>query len=70
MPWFGPIWLFIVPKNKETVERLKKLRQRVQGYTEMFFEDWKNRWHKCFVSAWDYFEGENINIDKYIFLFS
>ncbi|UYV84149.1 hypothetical protein LAZ67_X001330 [Cordylochernes scorpioides] len=28
------------------------------------FEDWKNRWHKCIISHWDYFEGDKIVIDS------
>lgn len=28
------------------------------------FEDWKVRWHKCIVSAGDYFEGDEIDLEE------
>lgn len=31
---------------------------------EKCFEDWKKPWHNCTKSDGDYFEGNNINVDK------
>ena len=28
------------------------------------FDDWKKRWHKCIISGGDYFEGNEIDLDK------
>ena len=28
------------------------------------FDDWKKRWHKCIISGGDYFEGDEIDLDK------
>ena len=28
------------------------------------FYDWKKRWHKCIISGRDYFEGDEIDLDK------
>ena len=28
------------------------------------FDDWKKRWHKCIISGRDYFEGDEIDLDK------
>ena len=28
------------------------------------FDDWKKRWHKCIISGGDYFEGDEIYLDK------
>ena len=33
------------------------------------FDDWKKRWHKCIISGGDYFEGEEIDLDKWIKIF-
>jgi len=44
-----------------SLEELKAIPKSAYGKC---FEDWKNRWHKCIVSKGDYFEGDNINIDK------
>ena len=27
-------------------------------------DDWKKRWHKCIISGGDYFEGDEIDLDK------
>ena len=31
-----------------------------------WFEYWKNRWHKCIISHWDYFKGDKIDIHEKI----
>ena len=28
------------------------------------FDDWKKCWHKCIISGGDYFEGDEIDLDK------
>ena len=28
------------------------------------FDDWKKRWHKCIILGGDYFEGDEIDLDK------
>ena len=28
------------------------------------FDDWKKSWHKCIISGGDYFEGDEIDLDK------
>ena len=28
------------------------------------FDDWKKRWNKCIISGGDYFEGDEIDLDK------
>ena len=33
------------------------------------FDDWKKRWHKCFISRGDYFEEDEIDLDKQIRIF-
>jgi len=48
-------------KKPASLEELKAIPKSAYG---KFFEDWKNRWHICIVSEGDYFEGDNINIDK------
>jgi len=34
-----------------------------------FFEDWKNRWHKCILSGGDYFTAGEIDLYKKDFSF-
>lgn len=76
-PDLAPCDFFLFPKLKRpmkgrrfaTIEEIKtasleELKAIPKSAYEKCFDDWKNRWHKCIVSEGDYFEGDNINIDK------
>ena len=44
-----------------------KLKRPLRGHHFDFnncFENWKKRWHKCIVSDGDYFEGDEIDLEK------
>lgn len=79
-PPFRLIWhrvFFLFPKLKlalrghrfESVEDIKA--NSLQAFKTIpksvfsgAFEEWKNRWHKCFAFNRNYFEGNKINIDE------
>jgi len=76
-PDLAPCDFFLFPKLKRpmkgrrfaTIEEIKtasleELKAIPKSAYGKCFEDWKNRWHKRIVSEGDYFEGDNINIDK------
>ena len=43
---------------------LEELKTIPKSADQKCFKDWKKRWHKCIISEGDYFEGDNIDIDK------
>ena len=68
-------WLF--PKLKrpnrghrfETIEEIqaeskKALKAIAEIEFNKCFDDWKKRWHKCIISGGDYFEEDEIDLDK------
>ncbi|UYV62471.1 hypothetical protein LAZ67_2000722 [Cordylochernes scorpioides] len=69
-PDLAPCDFFLFPKLKRpmkgrryaTLDEIKtaskeELKKIIKND---FFEDWKNRWHKCIISHGDYFEGDKI----------
>ena len=68
-------WLF--PKLKrqlrghrfDTIEEIQaELKKALKAIPEIefnkCFDDWKKRWHKCIISGGDYFDGDEIDLDK------
>ena len=68
-------WLF--PKLKrplrgyrfDTIEEIQaESKEALKAIAEIEFnmcsDDWKKRWHKCIISGGDYFEGDEIDLDK------
>ena len=45
-------------------ESLKALKAIPEIEFNKCFDDWKKRWHKCIISEGDYFEGDEIDLDK------
>ena len=73
-------WLF--PKLKrpfqghlfDTIEKIQaELNKALKAILEIefnkCFDDWKKRWHKCIISGENYFEGDKIDLDKWIKIF-
>ena len=69
----GPLQLFPVSKNKETmkghrfamIEEIKtalmeELSTIPKSAYQKCSENWKKHWYKCIISEGDYFEGDNI----------
>ena len=76
-PDMAPCDFFLFPKIKRTLKgrrftaiddikstSLKELKAIPKIEFEKCFEDWKKRWHKCIISNWDYFEGDNITVEE------
>ena len=77
-PDLAPCDFFLFPRLKRpmkgrrfaTIEEMKteSLRelkvQKAKSAYQKCFEDWKKRWHKCLISAGDYFEGDSIEIHE------
>ena len=68
-------WLF--PKLKrplrghrfDTIQEIQaELKKALKAIPEIefnkCFDHWKKRWHKCIISGGDYFEGDEIDLDK------
>ena len=58
----------------DTIEEIqakskKALKAILELEVNMCFFDWKKRWHNCIISGGDYFEGDEIYLDKYIKIF-
>lgn len=68
-------WLFSKLKRPlrghrfDTIEEIKAESKKVlkaipeKDYSDCF-EEWKKRWHKCILSAGDYFEGDEIDLEE------
>ncbi|UYV83278.1 hypothetical protein LAZ67_23000391 [Cordylochernes scorpioides] len=72
-PDLAPCDFFLFPKLKRpmkgrryaTLDEIKtaskeELKKIFLNDFLKYFEDWKNRWHKCIISHGDYFEGDKI----------
>ena len=68
-------WLFRKLKRPlrghslDTIEEIqaeskKALKAIPEIEFKKFFDDCKERWHKCIISGGDYFEGDEIDLDK------
>ena len=73
-------WLFSKLKRPlrghrfDTIEEIqaeskKALKAILEIEFNKCFDDWKKRWHKCIISGGDYFEGDEIKLDKLIKIF-
>ena len=47
-----------------TIKEIKTASLEELKTTKKCFEDWKKRWHKGIISEGDYFDGDNMDIDK------
>lgn len=68
-------WLFSKLKRPlrghrfDTIEEIKAESKKVlkaipeKDYSDCF-EEWKKRWHKCILSAGDYFEEDEIDLEE------
>ncbi|UYV61504.1 hypothetical protein LAZ67_1005082 [Cordylochernes scorpioides] len=76
-PDLAPCDFFLFPKLKRpmkgrryaTLDEIKtaskeELKKIFKNDFLKFFEDCKNRWHKCIISHGDYFEGDKIGIHE------
>ncbi|UYV65333.1 hypothetical protein LAZ67_3003977 [Cordylochernes scorpioides] len=65
-PDLPPCDFFLFPKLKKPKKTASKeeLKKILKNDFLKCFEDWKNRWHKCIISHWDYFEGNKIGIHE------
>ena len=76
-PDMAPCDFLLFPKIKRTLKgrrftaidviksaSLKELKAIPKMEFEKCFEHWKKRWHNCIISNGDYFEDDNINVDK------
>ena len=74
------IWLRVTscysPNSKDHSEDTVLTRLKIQAESKKAwkaipeiefnkcFDDWKKRWHKCFILGGYYFEGDKIDLDK------
>ena len=76
-PDLGPcdFWLFLKLKRPlrghrfDTIKEIQaESKKALKAIPEIefnkCFDDWKKRWHKCIISGGDYFEGDEIDLDK------
>ncbi|UYV63371.1 hypothetical protein LAZ67_2003869 [Cordylochernes scorpioides] len=69
-PDLAPWDFFLFPKLKRpmkgrryaTLDEIKRAsKEELKKIFLKWFEDWKNRWHKCIISHGDYFEGDKLD---------
>lgn len=71
------MWFFLFPKKKQTmkekrfqaIEKMKtksmeELNNISKSAFQKGFEDLNKRYHTCIIVHGNYFQGDNINIDK------